>query len=175
MRSARSSSERWSASSPLPTNTVTPLIRCPVAAISSAFLDRSAEPASLLTCSSSPRRSAMRRAPATGSCSEPTILPTSLRLRDRDRNQSIAAGPVSASMRRTFAALDPSEAMAKMPISAVFGTCVPPQSSRDVLDLDHAHPVAVFLAEQGHRPQPLGVHARHLEGSHPVALLDPLV
>ncbi len=34
-------------------------------------------------------------------------------------------------MRRTFAALDPSEAIAKMPIAAVFWTWVPPQSSRE--------------------------------------------
>ena len=38
---------------------------------------------------------------------------------------------MSASIRRTFAALEPSEAIAKMPISAVLGTWVPPQSSRE--------------------------------------------
>jgi hypothetical protein len=34
-------------------------------------------------------------------------------------------------MRRTFAALEPSEAIAKMPIAAVLETWVPPQSSRE--------------------------------------------
>ena len=34
-------------------------------------------------------------------------------------------------MRRTLEALEPSEVIAKMPISAVLATCVPPQSSRE--------------------------------------------
>jgi len=91
-------------------------------------------------------------------------------------NQSIAAGPVSASIRRTFAALEPSEAIAKMPISAVLGTWVPPHSSRETpLDLHDAHPVSVLLAEERHRPEPLGLAPRHLQRAHPVALLDPVV
>ena len=42
-----------------------------------------------------------------------------------------ASGPVIASMRRTFAALDPSLVTFSSPISAVERTCVPPHSSRD--------------------------------------------
>ena len=42
-----------------------------------------------------------------------------------------AAGPVIASMRRTFAALEPSLTIRNSPISAVVRTCVPPHSSRE--------------------------------------------
>ena len=40
-------------------------------------------------------------------------------------------GPVTASMRRTFDALEVSEARSKTPISPVTPTCVPPHSSRE--------------------------------------------
>ena len=40
-------------------------------------------------------------------------------------------GPVTASMRRTFDALEPSERILNRPISAVERTCVPPHSSRE--------------------------------------------
>jgi hypothetical protein len=47
--------------------------------------------------------------------------------------------------------------------------------ARDILDLDHPDPVAVLLAEQGHRAEALGLHPGHLERAHRVALLDPVV
>ncbi len=47
------------------------------------------------------------------------------------RSSSSATGPVTASMRRTFEALEPSETILKTPISAVERTWVPPQSSRE--------------------------------------------
>src|SRR5207248_1577045 len=49
----------------------------------------------------------------------------------RSRDDSIPAAPVSASIRRTFAALEPSLTISKTPTSAVDATCVPPQSSRE--------------------------------------------
>ena len=69
---------------------------------------------------------------------------------------STASGPVTASMRRTLAALEPSLTILNTPISAVERTCVPPHSSREyvaVADLDHPHDVAVLLAEQRHRAE----------------------
>ena len=42
-----------------------------------------------------------------------------------------ASGPVTASMRRTFDALEPSLMILNSPISAVERTCVPPHSSRE--------------------------------------------
>ena len=45
----------------------------------------------------------------------------------------------------------------------------------DAVDLDHPHPLAVFLAEQRHRPQLLGLGAVHLQPAHRQALLDPVV
>src|SRR5581483_3057953 len=51
----------------------------------------------------------------------------------------------------------------------------PAELARDVLDLDHADPVAVLLAEQRHRTETLSLHPRHLERPHRMALLDPLV
>ncbi len=63
-----------------------------------------------------------------------------------------------------------------MPTSAVFATWVPAaELARDLLDLDHPDPLPVLLAEQGHRPQLLGLGARHLHRAHGVAELDPLV
>ena len=47
--------------------------------------------------------------------------------------------------------------------------------ARDAVDLDHAHPLAVFLAEQRHRAELLGLGAVHLQPAHRPALLDPLV
>src|SRR5437016_329915 len=45
--------------------------------------------------------------------------------------------------------------------------------ARDVLDLDHAHPVAVLLAEESHRAERLGLCAASLDRAHRVALEDP--
>ena len=47
--------------------------------------------------------------------------------------------------------------------------------TRDAVDLDHPHPLAVFLAEQGHRAQLLGLGALHVQPAHRAARLDPLV
>ena len=38
--------------------------------------------------------------------------------------------------------------------------------ARDAVDLDHPHPLAVFLAEQGHRAELLGLGALHLQPAH---------
>ncbi len=65
-----------------------------------------------------------------------------------------------------------------MPISAVERTCVPPHSSREqrpVADLDHAHDVAVLLAEQRHRAERPGLVERRGERPHRQVLEDPRV
>jgi hypothetical protein len=43
----------------------------------------------------------------------------------------------------------------------------------DALDLDHPHPVAVLLTEEGHRPEALGLVAGGLERANRMALRDP--
>ncbi len=64
----------------------------------------------------------------------------------------------------------------KIPTSPVLPTWVPPQSSRETVgDLDDADPVAVFLAEERHRAEPLRLVALHLDRANVVALLDPVV
>jgi hypothetical protein len=47
------------------------------------------------------------------------------------RSSLTASGPVTASIRRTFDALEPSDTILNTPISAVERTWVPPQSSRE--------------------------------------------
>ena len=60
----------------------------------------------------------------------------------------------TASIRRVPAPTDDSDRIANGPISAVQRTCVPPHSSAgDAGDLDHAHLVAVLLAEEHHRAE----------------------
>ena len=79
------------------------------------------------------------------------------------RSSATASGPVTASMRRTLAALEVSWVILRTPISAVERTCVPPHSSRDQVPsptLDHAHHVAVLLAEQRHGAERLGLVER---------------
>ena len=63
--------------------------------------------------------------------------------------QASALSPVMASTRRTPAATPPSDTILNRPMSPVRDTWVPPQSSREA-DIQHAHGVAVFLAEQRH-------------------------
>ena len=62
-----------------------------------------------------------------------------------------APSPVTASTRRMPAATPLSATILKKPMSPVRATCVPPQSSRELADVEHAHLVAVLLAEQHHR------------------------
>ena len=67
------------------------------------------------------------------------------------RTQS-APSAVTASTRRMPAATPVSETILKKPMSPVRSTCVPPQSSRgELAHADHAHLVAVLLAEERHR------------------------
>ena len=44
-----------------------------------------------------------------------------------------------------------------------------------VADLDHPHDVAVLLAEQRHRAEPLGLVERRRDRAHRVVARDPLV
>ena len=69
--------------------------------------------------------------------------------------------PVTASMRRMPAATPLSPTILNKPMSPVRETCVPPQSSRERADVEHAHLVAVFLAEQHHRARLLRFGDRH--------------
>ena len=72
-----------------------------------------------------------------------------------------ALSPVTASTRRMPAATPPSATILKRPMSPVRCTCVPPQSSRLRADVEHAHLVAVLLAEQHHRAELLRFVDRH--------------
>ena len=47
--------------------------------------------------------------------------------------------------------------------------------ARDAFDLDHPHPLAVFLAEEGHRAERFGLGPLHLDPADRGARLDPLV
>ncbi len=94
----------------------------------------------------------------------------------RSRYQSIAAGPVSASIRRTFAALEPSETIATIPTSAVLATCVPPQSSRETPSTSTIRTQSPYFSPNSAiAPSASASGARHLQGPHRVARLDPVV
>ena len=71
------------------------------------------------------------RPPATCSGRVRSVAATSPSTRSCSRSSATAAGPVSASIRRTFAALEVSAMILNGPISAVERTCVPPHSSRE--------------------------------------------
>src|SRR5918999_271104 len=77
-------------------------------------------------------RSLSRSTARTTSCSGTFSVAAISRSRSlRSRNSSALAGPVMASMRRTFEALDVSVVRWKSPSSEVAATCVPPHSSRE--------------------------------------------
>ena len=91
-------------------------------------------------------------------------------------NQSIAAGPVSASIRRTLAALDPSEAILKIPISAVLATWVPPQSSRETSSTSTTRTHSPYFSPNSAIAPSCSASARSmLDPAHRAARLDPLV
>ena len=97
--------------------------------------------------------------------------PASRSCRSRSRNQSIAAGPVIASIRRTLAALEPSEDdLEDADLGRVGDVGAAAELARDAVDLDHPHPLAVFLAEQGHRAELLGLGPLHARASAPARL-----
>ena len=92
------------------------------------------------------------------------------------RSSATAAGPVSASMRRTFAALEVSLTIRN---SADLGrrahVRAAAQLAREgaVADLDHPHDVAVLLAEQRHRAERSRLVERRRDRAHGVVLEDP--
>ena len=94
----------------------------------------------------------------------------------RSRNQSIAAGPVSASIRRTLAALEPSETILKIPTSAVLATWVPPQSSRETPSTSTTRTHSPYFSPKSAiAPSRSASVALHLQPAHRPARLDPLV
>ena len=94
----------------------------------------------------------------------------------RSCSSAHASPEVTASIRRTPEPTEPSERIANGPISAVERTCVPPQSSREnAVDLDHAHEVAVLLAEEHHRAELPRLVDRRRERAHRDVLEDLLV
>ena len=81
-----------------------------------------------------------------------SVAPICRRRCSRSCTQSSAPPPVIASMRRTPAATPLSPRNLKRPMSPVRCTCVPPHSSiENVAHLQHAHAVAVLVAEERQR------------------------
>ena len=70
--------------------------------------------------------------------------------------------PVTASMRRRFEPIEPSDTTLMGPISPVARTCVPPHSSRLRPGLEDPDDVAVLVAEEGDGAHGLGLGHRHL-------------
>ena len=99
----------------------------------SAGLASTAAVAPLASCFSSSRRLATAAAAtsATASGCVRSATAASCSTRSCLRSSSMPSGPVTASIRRTLAALEVSCVILKTPISAVERTCVPPHSSRD--------------------------------------------
>ena len=58
--------------------------------------------------------------------------------------------PVTASMRRTPAAMPDSDTTLKNPMSPVALTCVPPQEFGGLADVEHAHDFTVAFAKEHH-------------------------
>ena len=86
------------------------------------------------------------------------------------------AGPVSASMRRTFAALEPSDAIAKMPIAAVLATWVPPQSSRETPSTSTTRTQSPYFSPNSAIAPRRSASIRDISSApNGVALLDPVV
>ncbi len=85
------------------------------------------------SCFSSSRRllTAASATSATASGCVRSATAASCRTRSCFLSSSTPIGPVTASIRRTFAADEVSWVILKTPISAVACTCVPPHSSRD--------------------------------------------
>ena len=83
---------------------------------------------------------------------------------------------MSASTRRTLAALEPSETIAKIPTSAVFATWVPPQSSRETSSTSITRTQSPYFSpNRAIAPSASASRALHLQGAHGAAGLDPLV
>ena len=95
------------------------------------------------------------RAPARAASRQSRAAP-----RSGARNSSIPPSAVSASIRRTF---DGARGLVRDVEEADLGgrgdVRAAAELARDALDVDHPHPVAVLLAEQRHRPEPLGLLA----------------
>ena len=85
-------------------------------------------------------------------------------------------GPVSASIRRTLAALEPSETIAKIPTSAVLATWVPPQSSRETSSTSTTRTQSPYFSPNSAIAPSASASARLIsQRPHRAARLDPVV
>ena len=85
-------------------------------------------------------------------------------------------GPVTASMRRTFDALEVSVVRWKSPISAVAATWVPPHSSRETPSTSTMRTQSPYFSPNSAiAPSALGLVARGLDRAHRVVGRDPAV
>ena len=74
-------------------------------------------------------------------------------------------------MRRTLAALEPSEAIAKIPTSAVLATWVPPQSSRETSSTSTTRTQSPYFSPNSAIAPSASASVRvHLQPAHRVAL-----
>ena len=109
------------------TRTFSPLTS--VARADSSSIEIAGAAAPVRACAAFARRFATRSGTLSGCVRSSWASPW--RMSSWRRMSATPSGPVSASMRRTFAALEDSETTLNRPISAVERTCVPPHSSRE--------------------------------------------